>query len=56
MAAAIRDAFGVEAELIKGDDGVFDVVADGQRIFSKHEAGRFPTEKEVLERLRAAGS
>jgi selT/selW/selH-like putative selenoprotein len=37
---------------VKGGGGVFDVVADGKLVFSKHEAGRFPEEEEVLERLR----
>jgi selT/selW/selH-like putative selenoprotein len=43
---------GVEAMLTKGDDGIFDVVVDGRMIFSKHEAGRFPEEDEILARLR----
>jgi selenoprotein W-related protein len=46
------DAFNVEAELIKGKGGVFDVVVDGQLIFSKHKTGRFPTNEELIERLR----
>jgi selenoprotein W-related protein len=44
---------GVEPQLIKGADGVFDVVANGKLIFSKHEAGRFPEESEILEALRS---
>ncbi len=43
---------GAETELIKGDNGVFDVVADGRLVFSKHEAGRFPEEAEILTALR----
>ena len=39
-------------ELIKGRGGVFDVVVDGRRIFSKHEVGRFPEEQEILALLR----
>jgi hypothetical protein len=39
------------SELVRGDDGIFDVVADGERIFSKDEAGRFPTEREVIAAL-----
>ncbi len=39
--------------LHKGDDGIFDVVVDGNRIFSKHEAGRFPEGDEVLALLRS---
>jgi len=52
LAAAIRSEFGVEAELIKGDNGVFDVDIDGQRVFSKHETGRFPDSDEILAHLR----
>ncbi len=49
--AAIRDARGVEAQLIEGDNGVFDVEVDGRRVFSKHEAGRFPDPDEILAKL-----
>ncbi len=42
----------MDAELIQGDNGVFDVVVDGECIFSKHEAGRFPEDEEVLAQLR----
>jgi predicted Rdx family selenoprotein len=33
---------GAEPELIKGANGVFDVVADGELIFSKHQVSCFP--------------
>ncbi len=52
MAAAIRGEFDVEPELIKGDNGIFDVEVDGRNIFSKHDAGRFPENGEVLALLR----
>jgi selT/selW/selH-like putative selenoprotein len=42
----------VQAELIKGSGGVFDVTADGVLIYSKHRAGRFPDNAEVLHTLR----
>ena len=45
----------MESELVRGTDGVFDVDADGDRIFSKHEVGRFPTDDEILASLRARG-
>jgi len=32
---------------------VFDVVADGRLVFSKHAAGRFPEEAEIVEALRS---
>ena len=52
MAAAIRDKLGIEADLVKGDNGIFDVEVDGRNIFSKHEVGRFPENDEVLALLK----
>ncbi len=52
MAAAIEEGFGASAQLVEGDKGVFDVVADGKLVFSKHQIGRFPTNDEVLDLLR----
>jgi hypothetical protein len=43
----------VEAQLIKGDNGVFDVVADERIIFSKHSTGRFHEDSEIVEALRS---
>jgi selT/selW/selH-like putative selenoprotein len=42
----------VESELVRGSDGIFDVHVDGERIFSKDEAHRFPTAAEILASLR----
>ena len=42
----------MKSELVRGTDGIFDVVVDGERIFSKDEADRFPTAAEVLKSLR----
>jgi selenoprotein W-related protein len=44
----------VEAKLKKGSGGIFDVVVDGKRVFSKHESGRFPEPGEVTGMLRRA--
>lgn len=48
--AAIQKAHGkaVTAELIPGSGGIFDVVLDGEKIFSKFQTGRFPTHEEIL--------
>jgi hypothetical protein len=40
---------------VRGSDGIFDVIADGERIFSKDEAERFPTAREIVIALRARG-
>jgi selenoprotein W-related protein len=34
--------------LIKSDGGVFEVVVDGKKIFSKKETGRFPEHDEIF--------
>ncbi len=51
MAANIKDETGVESELICGGGGIFDVVVDGDMIFSKHEVDRFPEPDEILSKL-----
>ena len=48
LAAAIRERFSIDATLVRGHSGVFDVSVDGKRIFSKNETGRFPEEDEIL--------
>jgi selT/selW/selH-like putative selenoprotein len=38
--------------LIRGSNGIFDVAVDGELVFSKHDAGRFPTHAEIIESVR----
>ena len=52
MAARIKQELDVEAELIEGASGIFDVTVDGKKIYSKHDTGRFPEEDEILSQLR----
>jgi selT/selW/selH-like putative selenoprotein len=52
LAARIKQEFGIDSQLIKGDNGIFDVKAEGKLIFSKHKVGRFPEPEEVLAKLR----
>jgi len=42
----------VTVALHEGGGGVYDVTRDGEVIFSKHAAGRFPDEDEILAALR----
>ena len=51
MADAIKERFGIDAQMIEGAGGIFDVKADGEVVFSKHDEGRFPEHDEVLEAL-----
>jgi selenoprotein W-related protein len=53
LAAEIRKSRGVEATLIKGAGGQFEVVLDGRLIFSKKQVGRFPEPKEILDQIPA---
>ena len=41
----------MKSELVRGDNGIFDVLVDGVRIFSKDEADRFPNPDEILAAL-----
>ncbi|PKN63759.1 MAG: hypothetical protein CVU57_17640 [Deltaproteobacteria bacterium HGW-Deltaproteobacteria-15] len=52
MAAAISKELGIEAELIQGKGGVFDVVVNDDLVFSKKKVHRFPQHEEILSKLR----
>jgi selenoprotein W-related protein len=51
----IRRQFGCEPRLIPSGGGVFEVSVDGELVFSKAKAGRFPTEEEVVSILTSRG-
>ena len=53
MAAEIKQSRGVDATLVPGSGGVFDVVLDGELIFSKKQLGRFPEPGELLQKFPA---
>ena len=52
MAAEIKKELGVDSQLVRGSGGIFDVTVDSQRIFSKRDEGRFPSEREIIDKLR----
>ena len=52
LAARLRSVPDVEVEMIPGVSGIFDVVVDGKRVFSRSEAGRFPDSGEILSKLK----
>jgi hypothetical protein len=41
-------ANGIDAEAIPGEKSQFDVLSDGQLVFSKQQTGRFPDDGEML--------
>ncbi len=52
MEARIKEEFpGTTVELMESGDGVFEVVADGELIFSRKELGRHAEWEEVREQL-----
>jgi predicted Rdx family selenoprotein len=46
------NASGIPATALPGGKGQFDVIRDGELVFSKHETGRFPEDGEILTALR----
>ncbi|MCP4228984.1 MAG: hypothetical protein GY771_02400 [bacterium] len=52
MADAIKDELGANVNLVASGDGIFDVALDGEVIFSKFDAGRFPEHNEVIAAIR----
>ena len=51
MAAELRALPDIALELIPGAGGIFDVVVDGDKIFSKRSVGRFPYPGEITAEL-----
>jgi len=47
--------YGVDCELIPERDDVFDVVVDGNTVFSKQATGRFPKPGEVMQQVNDHG-
>ncbi|ETW92252.1 MAG: hypothetical protein ETSY2_53995 [Candidatus Entotheonella gemina] len=48
LQSAIKDKYGVVANLIEGHNGAFEVVLNGKRIFSKLKTFRFPEHEEIF--------
>ena len=44
---------GVDASAVEGEQSQYDVLADGELVFSKQREGRFPEEDEILALLSA---
>ena len=56
MAAEIEQKFGLKPEYIKSGGGVFEVIVDGELVFSKKKLGRFPEHPEILAEIEARKS
>ena len=53
LAASIKDALGIDTEVVVGARGQFDVVADGDLLFSKQAEERFPEPDEIITAIQA---
>jgi len=53
LAERLKKDFGVQARLIEGSGGVFDVHLDGTQIWSKHDVGRFPEDEEIVKKVQS---
>lgn len=52
-AAALKQELELDAELLKGSGGIFEVAVDG-RVVTKKALGKFPDEKEVVDAVSKA--
>jgi selT/selW/selH-like putative selenoprotein len=52
LGATLQQELGIHADLVKGERGAFEIVADGTLVFSKHAQGRFPEDREIVDPLR----
>jgi hypothetical protein len=43
---------GIDASIREGQNSQFDVLRDGELLYSKQREGRFPEEDEILDLLR----
>ena len=52
LAAELKEATGLDSELVFGKRGDFEVTVDGEKIFSKQKLSRFPEPGEVLKIIK----
>jgi len=52
LAATLKLNLGIDSRLVEGHNGIFEVTADGEMVYSNaSECGRLPTDEEILEAL-----
>ncbi len=54
MQAAIKDKYGITADLLEGVAGIFEVYIDEKSVYSNQSTYRFPTNEEIFEKIEAA--
>ncbi len=56
LAAELKESLRVEAVLIEGSKGIFDVCVDGEKVFSKYKQNRFPALGELSAAIKKSNS
>ena len=54
MQAAIKNKYGLTAELDEGVGGIFEVFIDDKLAYTNQETYRFPNDEEIFEKIDAA--
>ncbi len=54
MQAAIKNRYGIAANLKEGAGGIFEVVIDSKTVYSNQTTYRFPTNEEIFAKIDAA--
>jgi selT/selW/selH-like putative selenoprotein len=54
LQAAIKDKYGITAQLVEGAGGIFEVFIDGKSVYSNQTTYRFPEPEEVFAKVDAA--
>ncbi len=54
MQAAIKDRYGITAELLEGAGGIFEVYIDDRTVYSNQTTYRFPENEEIFAQIDAA--
>ena len=50
----MKQHFGFEVDLISSSGGVFEVVIDGELVYSKKQTGEFPDEMQIVKQVSAS--
>ena len=56
MQAAIKNKYGITAELIEGVGGIFEVYINDRSVYSNEMTYRFPTDEEIFAEIDTAKS
>jgi selT/selW/selH-like putative selenoprotein len=54
LQAAIKDRYGIIAQLREGAGGIFEVAINGSTVYSNQETYRFPENEEIFAKIDAA--